>query len=372
MAFVNLDAVHFIFSKYLPDPRQASFESFLKLFLELLTYTSGDAAEALEWLKQLDAQHQWSQDSYGLGDFLRDLKSKGYLDDKNEKGEISITPKTEQAIRRHSFEELFGKLKKTSDGNHGTKHLGQGHEQEYDTRAFQFGDSLDQLDVSGSIHNAYLNHGIDQFELQHDDLQVHEKQHLSHMATVLMIDISHSMILYGEDRITPAKKVAMGLAELIQTRYPKDSLDIIVFGNDAWPVQLKDLPYLQVGPYHTNTCAGLELAVDILRKRKTSNKQIIMITDGKPTCLKEGNGYYKNSFGLDQKVISKTLNMAAQCRRLKIPVTTFMIASDPYLQQFVQEFTEINKGKAYYSNLDGLGNFVFQDFENNRRKNIRS
>jgi uncharacterized protein with von Willebrand factor type A (vWA) domain len=185
-----------------------------------------------------------------------------------------------------------------------------------------------------------------------------------------MIDISHSMILYGEDRITPAKKVAMALGELITTRYPKDTLDIIVFGNDSWQIQMKDLPYLEVGPYHTNTIAGLELAMDILRRRKNQNKQIFMITDGKPTCMKVGINYYKNSFGLDRKILRKTLTLAQQCRKIKIPITTFMIASDPYLQEFVREFTRINQGKAYYSNLNELGNFIFEDFQKNRRKQV--
>jgi uncharacterized protein with von Willebrand factor type A (vWA) domain len=179
------------------------------------------------------------------------------------------------------------------------------------------------------------------------------------------------MILYGEDRINPAKKVAMALAELIRTKYPKDTLDIVVFGNDAWPITLQDLPYLQVGPYHTNTYAGLELATDLLRRRKTSNKQIFMITDGKPTCLKEGARYYKNSIGLDRKVVNKTLNMAAQLKRLKIPITTFMIAKDPYLQQFVRQFTETNGGKAFYSSLNNLGEYIFEDYARNRRKNVK-
>jgi uncharacterized protein with von Willebrand factor type A (vWA) domain len=248
---------------------------------------------------------------------------------------------------------------------------GLGDEQNSDVRSYAFGDSLDQIDLHTSILNAQINHGIGEFKLTEDDLAVRERDYKTQTSTVLMIDISHSMILYGEDRITPAKKVAMALAELIKTRYPKDTLDIIVFGNDAWPIEVKDLPYLQVGPYHTNTYAGLELALDILRKKRNPNKQIFMITDGKPTCLKEGNGYYQNSFGLDRKVINKTLNMAAQARRLNIPITTFMIASDPYLQQFVQEFTETNKGKAYYSNLNGLGDFVFEDFEKNRKKKLR-
>jgi uncharacterized protein with von Willebrand factor type A (vWA) domain len=185
-----------------------------------------------------------------------------------------------------------------------------------------------------------------------------------------MIDISHSMILYGEDRITPAKKVAMALSELITTRYPKDTLDIVVFGNDAWTVEIKDLPYLQVGPYHTNTVAGLELAMDLLRRRKNPNKQIFMITDGKPTCLKIGGKYYKNSFGIDRKILVRCLNLAAQCKKLKIPITTFMIASDPYLQRFVTEFTETNSGKAFFASLDKLGAFIFKDFESGKRKTL--
>jgi uncharacterized protein with von Willebrand factor type A (vWA) domain len=187
-----------------------------------------------------------------------------------------------------------------------------------------------------------------------------------------MIDISHSMILYGEDRITPAKKVAMALAELITTRYPKDTLDIIVFGNDAWPISLKDVPYLNVGPYHTNTVAGLQLAMDILRRKRNTNKQIFMITDGKPSCVREKDGsYYMNSNGLDEYIVEKCYTQAAQARKLHIPITTFMIASDPYLQRFVNEFTEANQGKAFYTGLKGLGEMIFQDYESNRKKRVK-
>lgn len=203
-----------------------------------------------------------------------------------------------------------------------------------------------------------------------NDLEVLDSEYKTQTSTVLMIDISHSMILYGEDRITPAKKVAMALAELITKKYPKDTLDILVFGDDAWQVAIKDLPYLQVGPFHTNTVAGLELAMDLLRRRKNANKQIFMITDGKPTCIKQGIKYYKNSFGLDPKILNKTLTLATQLRKLKIPVTTFMIASDPYLKAFVREFTQANNGNAYYSGLQGLGNLVFEDFKRNRRKTL--
>lgn len=361
----------YLFSKYTPNELpKGGFDELLKLFMELLNYTAGDANEALDWMNQLDNKYEITNDQYGMGDFIDDLKSRGYLGD-NPNGGFNITPKTEQSIRKSALEEIFGQLKKTGRGSHETNFSGQGDEKNADRRDYQFGDSPDQIDMTASIHNAQVNNGIGDFRLTEKDLEIEEKDFKTTASTVLMIDISHSMILYGEDRITPAKKVAMALAELISTKYPKDTLDIIVFGNDAWPIKIKDLPYLQVGPYHTNTYAGLELAVDILRKRKTSNKQIFMITDGKPTCLKEGLKYYKNSMGLDRKIINKTLNKAAECKRLKIPITTFMIAKDPYLQQFVRTFTQVNSGKAYYSSLNGLGEYIFEDYIKNRKKTMK-
>ncbi len=358
------------FSKYVPNELpKGGFDEMLKLFTQLLNYTAGDAGEALAWMNELDKQYKFTNKDYGMGDFMEDLKEKGYINEEN--GETKITAKTEQTIRKSALEEIFGKLKKAGKGNHNSNISGIGEEKNADRREFSFGDSLDQIDMTASIHNAQINHGIGNFTLTERDLEVEEKDYKTLTSTVLMIDISHSMILYGEDRITPAKKTAMALAELIKTKYPKDTLDIVVFGNDAWPITIKDLPYLQVGPYHTNTFAGLELATDLLRRRKTHNKQIFMITDGKPTCLKENGRYYKNSVGLDRKVIGKTLNMAAQCKRLNIPITTFMIAKDPYLQQFVRQFTEINGGRAFYSSLNGLGEYIFEDYINNRRRTVR-
>ncbi|TKC01877.1 vWA domain-containing protein [Pedobacter cryotolerans] len=360
----------FEFSKFLPnDLPKGGFDELLKLFTELLNYTAGDAGETLAWMNELDKQYKFTNNEYGMGDFIDDLKEKGYL--KEENGEQKITAKTEQTIRKSALEEIFGKLKKVGKGNHNSNISGIGEEKNADRREYSFGDSLDQIDMTASIQNAQINHGIGDFTLTDRDLEVEEKDYKTLTSTVLMIDISHSMILYGEDRITPAKKTAMALAELIKTKYPKDTLDIVVFGNDAWPITIKDLPYLQVGPYHTNTLAGLELATDLLRRRKTHNKQIFMITDGKPTCLKENGRYYKNSMGLDRKVIGKTLNMAAQCKRLNIPITTFMIAQDPYLQQFVRQFTQVNGGRAFYSSLTGLGEYIFEDYIKNRRKTIR-
>ena len=361
---------HF-FSKYDPSQNNKSkFEQLLDLFTQLLTYTSGDVAEAMDWLNQLDRKFQLTNDEYGMGDFIEELKEKGYLEENQLTGQFNITAKTEQTIRKQSLEEIFGKLKKTKQGNHQTFKPGMGDEINPETRPFQFGDTLEQIDFTNSIRNAQINHGIDSFMMREDDLEIRETDFKTQTSTVLMIDISHSMILYGEDRITPAKKVAMALSELIQTKYPKDTLDLVVFGNDAWTIEVKDLPYLQVGPYHTNTVAGLELAMEILRRRKNPNKQIFMITDGKPTCLKIGKKYYKNSFGLDRKVVNRCINLAAQCKKLKIPITTFMIATDPYLQSFVQEFTETNHGKAFFASLDKLGAFIFKDFESGKRKTV--
>ncbi|GAB4299504.1 MAG: VWA domain-containing protein [Ignavibacteriaceae bacterium] len=360
------------FSKFIPPPlKEINFENLLNIFMQLLTITSGDVSEALNWLNQIDRQYNLTDDNYGIGDFIQDLKDKNYIKDEPENGTITITAKGEQTIRKQSLEEIFGKLKKGPRGNHITSFAGNGDEPNSDKREYMFGDPLEQIDITGSLRNAQINHGIENFRLTERDLEVEERDFKSLTSTVLMIDISHSMILYGEDRITPAKKVAMALSELIKQKYPKDTLDVIVFGNDAWPIEIKDLPYLQVGPFHTNTVAGLELAEDILRRRKTNNKQIFIITDGKPTCLKIGIKYYKNSFGLDRKIINRTLDQAAKCRRLGIRITTFMIAKDPYLQNFVREFTRINNGRAFYSSLNGLGEYIFEDYIRNRRKRVR-
>jgi hypothetical protein len=259
-------------------------------------------------------------------------------------------------------------MKKSRSGDHSTRYSGQGEESTGNLRSYQFGDSADQISMTESIKNAQVNHSLDDFRMTENDLEVQEREFKAQTSTVLMIDISHSMILYGEDRITPAKRVAMALAELIRTRYPKDTLDIIVFGDESWPIQVKDLPFLQVGPYHTNTPAGLELAMDLLRRRKNSNKQIFMITDGKPSCMMMGGRLYKNSFGLDRIIVNKCLNLAAQCKKLKIPITTFMVAQDSYLKTFIRDFSEANGGKAYYTSLKGLGEFLLEDFENNRKR----
>ncbi len=370
----NTNKRGFVFKNYEP-PFQSPFDRLFGIFKELITHTSGDFDEAIDWLRQLDQEYQLTDSNYTIDDFIEDLKKKGYireeLKDDGTSG-IGITAKTEREIRQQALDQIFGNLKRAGAGNHKTKHAGNGDEHTGEFREFSFGDALERISLTESLRNAQINNGIEAFELTENDLVVEETQFKAQMSTVLMIDISHSMILYGEDRITPAKKVAMALAELITTRYPKDTLDILVFGNDAWTIAIRDLPYLKVGPYHTNTVAGLQLAMDILRRKRNTNKQIFMITDGKPSCVRERDGsYYMNSNGLDEYIVDKCYSQAQQARKLHIPITTFMIAQDPYLQRFVNRFTEANQGKAFYTGLKGLGEMIFEDYESNRKKRLK-
>ena len=369
------------FSKHIPKD-VSDFDRVFGVFKELLTHTSGDIEEAFEWLNTLDQEYNIFNENYSLEDFEEDLKNRGYIKEEIDpeqlnsgngkgKGRNILTAKLESALRDYALNQIFGKLKKSGLGNHRTKKIGVGDERDGENRAFQFGDDLSRVNMTESLKNAQINNEISDIRLTENDLIVEETKHKAQMSTVLMIDISHSMILYGEDRITPAKKVAMALVEMIHRKYPKDSIDIIVFGNEAWPIKVKDLPYLKVGPYHTNTVAGLELAMDILRRKRNTNKQIFMITDGKPSCIQLPSGeFYKNSNGLDDMIVSKCLNKAAQARKLKIPITTFMIAQDPYLRQFVELFTAQNQGKAFLTGLSGLGEMIFEDYEKNRIKRL--
>ncbi|MSP84412.1 MAG: VWA domain-containing protein [Flavobacteriaceae bacterium] len=364
----------FYFKQY-EAPFQSPFDKLFEVFKELITHTSGDFDEAIDWLRELDKEYKLTDSSYTIDDFIDDLKKKGYIrEELKEDGSsgIGITAKTERSIRQQALDQIFGNLKRSGNGNHKTKHLGNGDEHTGELREFHFGDGLEQISLTESLRNAQINNGVDDFQLTEKDLVVEDTQFKSQMSTVLMIDISHSMILYGEDRITPAKKVAMALTELITSRYPKDTLDILVFGNDAWTIEIRDLPYLKVGPYHTNTVAGLQLAMDLLRRKRNTNKQIFMITDGKPSCVREKDGdYYMNSNGLDEYIVNKCYSQAQQARKLHIPITTFMIANDPYLQKFVNRFTEENQGKAFYTGLKGLGEMIFEDYETNRKKRIK-
>lgn len=357
------------FSKLNPDQQGSLFDKLFSLFQDLLLHTAGNVDEALNWLTELDREYKLTTPDYGIADFIDELIERGFLQRQGQGEGMGLQPtaKMEAELRNKSLQDVFGNIKKSQRGQHISPSVGTGDEHTQEIRPFEFGDKLEQLDFTESLKNAYIQHGIDDFAIHYDDLLVQKTYYQSRTSTVLMIDISHSMILYGEDRITPAKKVAMALAEYIRRQYPTDTLDVIVFGNDAWRIEIKDLPYLEVGPYHTNTVAGLELAMDILRRRRNPNQQIFMITDGKPTCIKKGKNYYKNSWGLDRKIISRTLTLAQRCQKLGINVTTFMIAQDPYLVRFVEQFTQAARGKAFYSSLQGLGDFVFRDYKDRKK-----
>jgi uncharacterized protein with von Willebrand factor type A (vWA) domain len=264
---------------------------------------------------------------------------------------------------------VFGALEKDAAGEHRVSATGSGHERQPETREWRFGDPLDLIVPIETMSNAVRRGGIDDIGIREEDLRVYETEHLSACATVLMIDVSHSKVLYGEDRITPAKRVALALCELIATRYPKDALDVVLFGDTAWQVDPAQIPYLTAGPYHTNTRAGLELARDLLRRKRQANRQIIMLTDGKPSALTERNGdIYKNPFGLDPRVVNKTLEEADQCRRVGVPITTFMLTQDPTLVDFIDQLTRTNRGRAYFASPERVGDAVFVDYVRNRRR----
>jgi len=346
-------------------------EQMVQLFSYLVVQASGDVDEALDWLRQIAEEYGLFDEGMTMDDLIDKLREMGIIEEIDEVPRL--TTKGIQRIRQDALKEIFTSLKKAPDGAHETPNTGTGVDRLSETRKFNFGDQPTNIDLTSTLSNAFRRDGIDDFSLREEDLEVYETEHQTNCATVLMVDISHSMILYGEDRITPAKQVALALSELISTRYPKDYLGLVVFGDDAQLVSINELPFLNVGPYHTNTRAGLQLARNLLRKRGTSNKQIFMVTDGKPSAMFDGNGrLYKNSFGLDPKIVNKTLDEAVACRREHIPITTFMVARDPYLINFVEELTRANNGRAYYSSLSNLGEFVFVDYIRNRKKKFSS
>ena len=340
-----------------------------RVFSWLLIQEDGDVQAALQLLEMLGERHGLFREGYGIGEFRRDLERDRIVS--GTPGEQHLTPRGERFIRSDSLDQIFGGLKTAPGGDHAIPHAGESGDPLSETRPYAFGDDIHDIDYSRSMQNSMRRTPGAGFTLREDDLEVRERERFVSAATVLMLDISHSMILYGEDRITPAKRVALALVELIRTRYPKDALHLVLFGDDAREVPLRELPYAGVGPYHTNTQAGLRLARHILMRKKHSNRQIFMITDGKPTALWERNELYLNPFGLDPKIIRKTLNEAAECRRYGIPITTFMLARDPLLVDFVKQLTETNRGRAYFSSLNDLEQKVFVDFIRNRTRRVR-
>jgi uncharacterized protein with von Willebrand factor type A (vWA) domain len=361
--------MRFRYSKWTPESMtdEQRLESVMSLFSYLLIQTNGDVEEALEWLRQLAQEYGIFDENLTMDELIAKLKEMGIIEEIDEM--MVLTTKGVQRIRQDALKEIFTSLRKGGIGQHEMPQTGTGVDRLSETKKWALGDAPTNIDLTSTLTNVFKRDGIDDFELKEEDLEVFETEHMTSCATVLMLDISHSMILYGEDRITPAKQVALALAELIMQKYPKDYIALVVFGDDAKLVSINELPMLNVGPYHTNTRAGLQLARTLLRKRKNVNKQIFMVTDGKPSAIFDENGrLYKNSFGHDPRIVNKTLDEAVACRREKITISTFMVARDQYLINFVEELTKANCGRAYYSGLQNLGEFVFVDYIRNRRK----
>jgi uncharacterized protein with von Willebrand factor type A (vWA) domain len=339
----------------------------LRLFNQLVLATGGDVEEAMDWMRYLQSEGHIPEE-VDLEKFFASLEDQ-QLVQRDGEGGLQLTTGGERRIRRSAFEEIFANLDRSGPGYHPIRAAGEGIERLPETRPYKFGDDIHLLDSARSLQNAMRRtHG--ELTLAEDDLEVHETEHLTSCATVVAIDISHSMILYGEDRITPAKTVALALTELITTKYPKDHLSVILFGDRAEQVPLSDIPYIQAGPFHTNTREALQLARGLLSRQKQPNKQIFLVTDGKPSAITEGGRIYKNPFGLDMRIVNLTLDEADICRRQKVVVTTFMLATDPMLTQFVEKLTQINRGRAYFASPYNLGEFILADYIRNRRRRV--
>lgn len=339
-----------------------------RLFQQIVLASGGDPEMAREWMQRLQAEG-YIDESIDLEAFFDSLEDQQVLA-RDGDGNLALTAVGERRIRRSAFEEVFGGLERGGPGYHRVGSAGQGIERLPETRPYAFGDELNDIDPFRSFHNA-LARTQGRLDLAEEDLEVFETEHLTSCATIVAIDISHSMVLYGEDRITPAKTVALALTELITTKYPKDHLGVILFGDRAQRVDVADLPYVDAGPYHTNTREALQMARGLLARQKQPNKQIFLITDGKPSALTENGTVYKNPFGLDMRIVNRTLEEADQCRRQKVVITTFMIATDPTLTAFVEKLTQINRGRAYFASPYNLGEFIFADYIRNRRKRVR-
>ncbi len=290
---------------------------------------------------------------------------------KDSKVKFEVTDKSLDFLGFKTLKDLLGSLGKSSFGRHDTRDLATGIEASGSSRQYEFGDTLN-LDVSETLFSAIRREGAKvQLDMDYSDLHVHQCEYQSSCATVLMLDCSHSMILYGEDRFTPAKKVALALAHLIRTQYPGDSLRCVLFHDTAEELALSQLARVQVGPYYTNTRDGLILARRLLNQEKKDMRQIIMITDGKPSCLTLEDGrMYKNAFGLDPLVISRTLEEVNRCKKQGILINTFMLASDYGLVNFVQKVTEICRGKAYFTTPYTLGQYLLMDYMNRKTRTI--
>jgi Ca-activated chloride channel family protein len=315
-----------------------------------------------------------------LGRLVQKLVDEGYITTERQGGgkgqgegrvEVKVTDKSIDFLGFKTLKDLLGSLGRSSFGAHDTRDMSTGVEASGVAKQYEFGDTMN-LDVGQTLFSAMQREGVKlPLNLEYEDLHVHQSEYQSSCATVLMLDCSHSMILYGEDRFTPAKKVALALAHLIRTQYPGDTLRCVLFHDTAEELRIEELARVQVGPYYTNTRDGLILAQRLLAQERKDMKQIIMITDGKPSALTLDDGrIYRNAFGLDPLVISRTLEEVSRCKRQGVLINTFMLASDYGLVQFIQKVTELCRGKAYFTTPYTLGQYLLMDYMNRKTRTI--
>jgi Ca-activated chloride channel family protein len=405
------------YSKYVPDPAgEMSMEDLLSAlsdyllqsgFQNYMFYDMPEGEQTLDALRQAIERALMENDRFSdeLRERLRQMQMEGTLDELIEKliermeqedfisidnppdpsqassvggqvgegqrAKFEITDKSLDFLGYKSLRDLLGSLGKSSFGRHDTRDMATGVEASGASRVYEFGDTLN-LDITATLSSAIQREGLQvPLNIEYSDLHVHQCEYQSSCATVLMLDCSHSMILYGEDRFTPAKKVAMALSHLIRTQYPGDSLSLVLFHDSAEEVPLSQLARVKVGPYYTNTREGLRLAQRILQRQRKDMKQIVMITDGKPSALTLEDGrIYKNAFGLDPLVVGQTLEEVSKCKRAGVLINTFMLASDYGLVNFVQKVTEMCRGKAYFTTPYTLGQYLLMDYMSRKTKTI--
>jgi len=370
--------------------RERTMEQLHQALLQAMTDKGMISQELLEQLRESAETYQGSQLSELVSRLMERLAEEGYItiDSPPRPGKLTepqpgqlmgaegkakfeITDKALDFLGFKTLKDLLASLGKSSFGRHDTREMATGVESHGATRRYEFGDTLN-LDVNATLLSSIRRAGLKMpLDLDYQDLQVRQCEYQSSCATVLMLDCSHSMILYGEDRFTPAKKVALALTHLIRTQYPGDSLHMVLFHDSAEEIPFGELARVKVGPYYTNTREGLRLAQRILSRQKKDMRQIVMITDGKPSALTLEDGrIYKNAFGLDPLVVSETLHEVARCRRNGIMINTFMLASDYGLVNFVQKVTEICRGKAYFTTPYTLGQYLLMDYMQKKVKHI--
>jgi Ca-activated chloride channel homolog len=405
------------YSKYVPDPAgEMSMEDLLSAlsdyllqsgFQNYMFYEMPEGDQNLDALRRAIEQALMDSDLFDeeMRERLRQMQMEGKLDELIEKliermeqedfisiedppdpsqpssvggqmgegqqAKFEITDKSLDFLGYKALRDLLGSLGKSSFGRHDTRDMATGIETSGASKLYEFGDTLN-LDITATLSSAIQREGLNlPLNIEYSDLNVHQCEYQSSCATVLMLDCSHSMILYGEDRFTPAKKVAMALSQLIRTQYPGDSLSLVLFHDSAEEVPLTQLARVKVGPYYTNTREGLRLAQRILQRQRKDMKQIVMITDGKPSALTMEDGrIYKNAFGLDPLVVSQTLEEVSKCKRAGVLINTFMLASDSGLVSFVQKVTEMCRGKAYFTTPYTLGQYLLMDYMSRKTKTI--